>query len=484
MITPSRRTFTNAAVLLGVGLFALGGTALIPPLAWAERQLVKAFAGLVDPAERIIDGRGSLREPWTRRSATPPEATPPPRILTIDDDPDQWFSSSPLSPVDHALIFARLREAGHKVLGVGHLMAWDEPEPLAMEALRKQLDRFDAAVLALPLARGAAGEPVPASFLRMSLAESAVQGDTSSFPRVNRLAVPNAELGGGRSLAGFSLLENEADPGDGRHHLVARWNDRILFAFPLAVEIAAQGLEPSEVIIEPGKEIRLGKGGPAFPIDAFGRSPAAAYPLAIDIPAMRLISEKNPVPAVGGVLVTRDVRSGLGEAEKSWSDGLAEIVHALRTAPRFERVTELKRPDPLLELALVTVLVFFATWASRLERLPWRIVAALAVVGLGAELLHLFASRCDAWLPPLAMLGPGLVSLVLLFRKDEVVEAGPPPESAPLSEKPARKAAKRATHKTAAAAPATDVPAKKSAAKKTARKSPRKPAADDADSVD
>ena len=33
-----------------------------------------------------------------------------------------------------------------------HLMAWDEPEPLAMDALRKQLDRLDAAVLALPLA--------------------------------------------------------------------------------------------------------------------------------------------------------------------------------------------------------------------------------------------------------------------------------------------------------------------------------------------
>ena len=516
MTTPSRRTFTNAAVLLGVGLFALGGTALIPPLRWVERQLVKGFAGMVDPAERIIDGRGSHEDPWTRRSATPPEATPPPRFLTIDDDPDQWFSSSPLSPVDHALIFARLREAGHAVLGVGHLMAWDEPEPLAMEALRKQLDRFDAAVLAQPLARGAGGEPVPAPLLRMSLAESAVKGDASSFPRVNRLAVPNAELGGSRSLAGFSLLENEADPGDGARHLVARWNDRILFAFPLAVEIAALGLDPAAVTIEAGKEIRLGAGGPVFPIDAFGRTPAAAYPVAIDIPAMRLISEKNPVPAAGGVLVTRDVRSELPAAEKAWSDSLAGIVQALRAATRFERATELRRPDPLLELALVAGLAFFATWASRLERPLWRIVTALAVVGLGAELLHLFAARRDAWLPPLAMLSPGLVALGLALRKEESVEVSAPipipdvapsepvpseavaptettpPETAP-PEKPARKAAKRAPRKIAAAEPAPEVPAKKAAkkapakktaAKKTARKSARKPAADEADPAD
>ena len=511
MTTPSRRTFTNAAVLLGVGLFALGGTALIPPLRWVERQLVKVLAGAVDPAERIIDGRGSHEAPWTRRSATPPEATPPPRFLTIDDDPDQWFSSSPLSPVDHALIFARLREAGHGVLGVGHLMSWEAAEPLAMEALRKQLDRFDAAVLALPLARGAGGEPVPAPLLRMSLAESAVKGDASSFPRVNRLAVPNAELGGSRTLAGFSLLENEADPGDGGRHLVARWDDRILFAFPLAVEVAALGLDPAAVTIEAGKEIRLGKGGPVFPIDAFGRTPAAAYPVSIDIPAMRLISEKNPVPAAGGVLVTRDVRSELPAAEKAWSDGLAGIVQALRAATRFERATELKRPDPLLELALVAGLAFFATWATRLERPLWRIVATLAVVGLGAELLHLFAARRDAWLPPLAMLSPGLVALGLALRKEEPVEVSAPasivdvapPEPVPAEagapleisspEKPARKAAKRAPRKVAAAEPAPEVPAKKAAkkapakkaaARKAARKSARKPAADDAGPAD
>ena len=176
MSTPSRRTFTHAAVLLGAGLFAIGGVSLIPPLRALERWMVKGLAFTVDPVDTILDGSGLQESPWTRRKSVPPPVQTPPRLLNIDDDPEGYFSTSPLAPIDHSVIFAGLSEAGHKVLGVGHLMAWDDPEPLAMEALRKQLDRFDAAVLALPLARGAQPDPVAAPFLRWSVLESDAQG--------------------------------------------------------------------------------------------------------------------------------------------------------------------------------------------------------------------------------------------------------------------------------------------------------------------
>jgi hypothetical protein len=39
------------------------------------------------------------------------------------------------------------------------------------------------------------------------------------------------------------------------------------------------------------------------------------------------------------------------------------------------------------------------------------------VAGLGAEFLYLFAARQNAWLPPLAMLCPGMISLGLCFWK-------------------------------------------------------------------
>jgi hypothetical protein len=423
--TPSRRTFAHAAALLGIGLFALGATPRIPPLRSIERQMVKAVAIAVDPIDTILDGNGSLDQPWTRRKAIPPVAiTPPPRVLNIDDDPDGYFSTSPLAPIDHALIFARLSDAGHRILGVGHLMAWDETEPLAMDALRKQLDRFDAAVLALPLARGAIPEPVAAPFLRWSLPESEAEGNAAALPQVNRIAIPNAEQGGDKSVAGFSLLENESDPGEGTQPLLARWGDRIIFGFPLALEIAAEGLAPADVRIHLGKEIRIGAAGPVVAIDEFGRGAVAPGVEAIEAPVKRLISE-GAEPPKSRPLLTRDRRPGLAPADKAWSDQLPGRIQALRNAPRYEPATILRRPDALLEMLLVSLLAFAATWATSLRSLPWRIVAAVLTAGLASELLYLFASRQNLWLPPLALLSPALIALGLSFRKSEPAEPGP-----------------------------------------------------------
>ena len=433
MSTPSRRTFTHAAVLLGAGLFALGGVSLIPPLRALERWMVKGLAYTVEPetADIILDGNGSQKSPWTRRKSVPPPVQTPPRVLNIDDDPEGYFSTSPLAPIDHSLIFAGLSEAGHKVLGVGHLMAWDDPEPLAMEALRKQLDRFDAAVLALPLARGANPEPVATPFLRWSVPESEVQGKVSALPQVNRIAVPNAEQGGAKSLAGFSLLENESDPGADKQPLLARWDDRIVFAFPLAVEIAAEGLTPADVMIEIGKEIRLGPAGQVIGIDEFGRGSVVPGVEAIEIPAKRMVSE-GPESPKSKPLLTRDIRAGLSDADKAWSDQLPGRIQALRAAPRYQPAAILPRPDALLELLLVSLLALAGTAATALGSLRWRIVAAVMIAGLGFEFLYLFASRQNAWLPPVAMLCPGFIALGLSFWKNERH-----PESATASETPA-----------------------------------------------
>jgi hypothetical protein len=422
--TPSHRTFTHAAVLLGAGLFALGATSLITPLQSLERQMVKTLAFAVEPVETILDGDGSAKKPWTRRKATPAISAPPPRLLNIDDDPEGYFSASPLAPVDHAVIFSSLHEAGHRVIGVSHLMAWEDSEPLAMDALRKQLDRFDAAVLALPLARGAVPEPVAAPFLRWSILESDALGNVSALPQVNRIAVPNAEQGGSKSVAGFSLLENESDPGDAVQPLLARWGDRIVFSFPLA----AEGLTPADVIVHVGKEIRIGKAGPVIPIDGFGHGEVAPGVEAIEAPAKRIVSE-GPEPPKSKPLLTRDTRDDLSAADKAWSDRLAGRVQALRTATRYEPTVPLPRPDALLELLLVSLLALAGTAAAGLRSLPWRIVASVMVVGLGTEFLYLFAARQNAWLPPLAMLCPGLIGLGLSFWK-----SGATPASAPLRE--------------------------------------------------
>jgi hypothetical protein len=229
-------------------------------------------------------------------------------------------------------------------------------------------------------------------------------------------------------VAGFSLLENESDPGDAVQPLLARWGNRIVFSFPLAVEIAAEGLTPADVIVHVGKEIRIGKAGPVIPIDGFGHGEVAPGVEAIEAPAKRIVSE-GPEPPKSKPLLTRDTRDDLSAADKAWSDRLAGRVQALRTATRYEPTVPLPRPDALLELLLVSLLALAGTAAAGLRSLPWRIVASVMVVGLGTEFLYLFAARQNAWLPPLAMLCPGLIGLGLSFWK-----SGATPASAPLRE--------------------------------------------------
>jgi hypothetical protein len=437
---PSRRTFVNAAAILGVGLFALGGVSMIPSLRDLEREMVKAISLHLDPAESAFSGNGSQEKPWRRWKAKPAVVPEPVRLLSIDDDPERWYASSPPSPVDCALIFARLRETGHTTVGCGYLMAWEEAEPLAVLALRKQLDRLDAAVLGLPLARGATAEPLPAAFLRLSMDAEEIDGDSSPLPQVNRVAVPDAELGGERTLAGFTLLENEPDAGDGRRHLLARWGDRIIFALPLATEIAALKVDPAEIRILAGKEIRLGIGGPVIPIDEFGRTPIAPDTAPIDTPAWKLVSEDNPVPPASDPLLIRDHRAELSDADRAWSDGLAGIAHALRAAPRYEKSVVLPRPETLTEIGLLGLVAFFATWAASLDRFGWRLLVGVMTAAFSAEIVYLLASRQNLWLPPLAVAVVAVTSLALSFipsgepaPQAEVSPPASPPETPPVA---------------------------------------------------
>ena len=150
-----------------------------------------------------------------------------------------------------------------------------------------------------------------------------------------------------------------------------------------------------------------------------------------------------------------------------------------------------------MELVLVLAMVFFGTWATCQKHLAWRIVSALMLAGLGAQLLYLFAARQNLWLPPLAILSPGVTALGLAFmgeKRAKKAEATaqvevPAPEPAAVSgeradgsvpsdgsdgtpaeeeppKKPARKAAKKAARKTAAKKAAKNAPAKKAARKK------------------
>lgn len=407
-----RRPLVNAAVILGVGVFALGAAPSIPVLSKAGLKLVEKLGLKLDPTPSAFSGDGSPEQPWQRWKSKPAPPQEPIALLTIDQDEDGRFSSSPPSPVDLAVVFKILHEAGHRHLGCGYLMAWEQPDSLGRKAVRQRLDAFDSAVLGLPLSRGAAGQPLPSAFLRMSVEASQIQGDTSVLPQVNKVASPEAELGGAKSQAGFTLLENEL-PAKDSQPLLARWGDRIVFALPLAAEIAALGIDPAEVKVTLGHEIRVGLDGPVVPIDALGRTAPVAAPLVVDTPAWKLIDKVIPAPSASSPLLIRDGRLDLPAPEGQWSESLPGMAQAIRSAPRYERPLTLQRLPVLAELALILLIAFFAAWATWIRNFFWRILAVGLAAAFAAELLYLLSAHRNLWLPPLPVAGMCGASLLL-----------------------------------------------------------------------
>lgn len=436
-----RRPLVNAAVILGVGIFALGAAPSIPALSKLGLKLVGQLGHKLDPTPSAFTGDGSPDQPWQRWKSKPTPANEPVALLSIDADEGSYFSASPPAPADCVIIFKRLSDAGHRSIGCGYLMAWEEPDPLAMTALRMQLDRFDAAVLGLPLSRGAAGEPLPSAFLRLSVEASQVEGDISSLPQVNKMAAPKAELGGQRTKAGFTLLENEL-PAKDSQPLLARWGDRIVFALPLASEIAALGIDPADVKISLGHEIRVGLDGPVIPIDSFGRGAIAAGAEVVDTPAWKLISEDRPVAPAASPLLLRDRRLDLPERESQWNDSLPGLARAIRSAPHYERPLTLHRLPVLAEMALILVIAFFAAWATWIRNVFWRILAVVLAAGFAIELLYLLSAHRNLWLPPLPVASMCVASLLLslYLERSKQPAVNPRPWESPDFQPPVRPA--------------------------------------------
>ncbi len=435
-----RRPLVNAAVILGVGIFALGAGPSIPFLSRAGLRLVEQLGLKLDPTPSAFSGDGSPEQPWQRWKSKPAPPPEPVVLLSVEQGEQGWFSTFPPAPVDCAVVFKRLREAGHRNIGCGYLMAWDEANAVGVNAVRLHLDSFDTAVLGLPLSRGAAGEPLPSAFLRLSVEADKVEGDVSALPQVNKLAAPRAELGGERSLAGFTVLENERIPEEGPQPLLARWGDRIVFALPLASEIAALGISPSEVKITLGREIRVGLDGPVVPIDSLGRAVPVHAGEVVDTPLWKVASGEIPVPSANFPLLIRDSRPDLPRAEELWSKGLPDLAQAIRSAPRYERPLVLHRLPVLAEMALILLIAFFTAWATWVRNIFWRLLVVVMAAGFAGELLYLLSSERNLWLPPLPIAGMCGASLLLSFywERSKQPAANPRPWESPDFQPPVR----------------------------------------------
>ncbi len=452
-----------------------------------DKAAFTTIAGSFANPPYFVSGHGSHAKPWKLRTLPAdqkPDKRQAPVIVSLGDDVDGFFQTSPPSPVDLAVVLTNFQRLGAKKAATAGVLAWEKPDVIGLAALDKAIGNFDSLVMAAPLSRGPVAETMPPAFRKASVSVDSIKEDASSLPVVNRIPLPGVILGNKNTMAGFQTLESET--ASDAPPLLARWEDRVVFAFPLLTVLLRLDLGVDQMEIRPGKFIRLGPDGPTVPIDRYGRLVSELRPVSpyAVIPAEDLIDgsdELFPKQAPEPVIL-RDDRSAAEPATRAFSQNLATVIASI-ASDESQAARAYHRPGPGAEAAMILLtaiaLAAFAGLTAFSRNIAFLTIAAVC---LAAQTIGMAAA--DAWLPGLHLLAAVLGAFVLARNpsspqqspEEPVVETPPPaaPDSepeAPVEPEPEKpKAAPRAKKTATPKAAAKKAPAKKAPAKKTARK--------------
>ena len=470
-------------VLLGAAAAALLGWLGLPGTALDRAAFSGVVRGFANPP-LFISGNGSQATPWKLRtfaSRNQADKRQTPVIVSLGDDPAGFFQSSPPSPIDLAVMLSNFQRLGANQAASAVVLAWDSPDPIGLAALDKAIRGFDSLVMAAPLARGAVPEPMPAAFRQASVPLESARGDISALPMVNRIPLSGVILGGPNTAAGFQTLDSE--PGSKLAPLLARWEDRVVFAFPLLCALQRLDLPLTGVDIRLGESIHLGPNGPIIPIDRFGR---LAVPLQAVAPYAEIAAESLIDGAAGLIpphapqpVVLRDDRSAAEPATRAFSKKLPALIAALASDSGLVPARDYHRLLPDRELAALLLVALALTALCALPAVP-RNLGFLTISGACLAGQCLAAGAAGLWLPGL----PALAAIAAAWALSATIAgtpAAPRPPPAPVTEHPTRGKSKPtpqlAAHPAIEAAPeAAPEPAPEPPAPQKTPKPARKPA--------
>ena len=401
--TSQRRLWVwcGAAATAGACWLGMPGTA-IDRLAFTA--VVRGFAN----PPMLIAGQGISNNPWqirTLAATTRADTRQAPVIVALGDDPTGFFQSTPPSPIDLAVILTNIQRLGAKQAATAAVLAWDTPDPIGLAALDKALGRFDSLVMTAPLSRGAVPAAMPPAFRLASVPLESVHGDPASLPVVNRIPLPGVILGGATTLAGFQVLE--AEPASKFAPLMARWEDRVVFAFPLLCAMQRLKLPLVGIEIQLGEYLKLGSNGPIIPIDRYGRlavplTTIAPYAL---IPAETLIDGNSGlIPRLAPPpIVLRDDRSAAEPATRAFALQLPALIAAMAADSILTPARDYLRLPPGWE---ILVLLLVSLTLGALGDLPTgvRRIGFLTITGYCLAAQYIAVGVTGYWLPGLPAL--------------------------------------------------------------------------------
>lgn len=406
--------------------------AWLPGTAVDEKVFKLVVRGFANPPF-FVSGSGKQGDPWKLRTFEPTaksDTRHAPIVISLDDDVEGFFQSSPPSPIDLAVIFSNLQRLGVKNASSSAVLAWSDPDPIGLMALDKAISRFDSVVMAAPLSRGAVPEAMPEAFRNASLPISAVTGSTSELPLVNRIPIPGVILGKTNTLAGFQSLESEKNTGF--TPLLARWDDRVVFAFPLLTVMRHLDLPLDGMEIRLGEFLKLSPQGPTVPIDSFGRLgvPLKSLPALQVIRAEALIDADQDVfpPSAKGPLVLRDDRSAAEPRTRTFSRQVAAMITAISSDAGLSETRAFHRIPAFWEVTLMLMIALIPLAAGRLSSFASHIVFMI-VAGGGITAQVIAAGTAAIWLPGLPCTA-ALLAGWAIFAPREINPAAALPEIA------------------------------------------------------
>ncbi|MGL5016549.1 MAG: hypothetical protein ACRDBP_00325, partial [Luteolibacter sp.] len=390
----------------------------------------------------FISGAGSVPEPWklqTFSANKKPDQRQAPVIVSLGDDLEGFFQSSPPAPIDLAVIFSNFQRLGAEKAATAAVFAWEKPDPVGLAAFEKSLAGFDSLVMAVPLSRGVVAAQMPPSLRRASIPTSRIQGDPSTLPLVNRLPIPGIILGGEPTIAGFSVLESE--PSLRLLPLLARWEDRIVFSFPLLTVLQRLDLPLDGIEVRLGEFLKLGPSGPIIPIDGSGRlaMPVKSLAAYAEISAAALIDGGDdlfPKQAPDPVIL-RDDQSAAEPATRAFSKSLSATVAFIASSGGLTEAAAFHRlPEGWEMLYLAGVVLILTALCSVSAFVRYLCITATLAVLLTAQWVSFgFAS---VWLPGL----PALAAILAAFVTAKVIQprliqqaAAPQPVPDPVPER-------------------------------------------------
>lgn len=393
-------------VLLASGAAAFGVWKSVPGSRWDSVAFTTVASGFMNPP-LFVTGQGTRAEPWRLKGFSSQPRTDKreaPVIVSLGDDLQGIFQSSPPSPIDVAVIFRNFQRLGARKAATAVVLSWETPDPIGLAALEKTLGRFDSLVMAAPLSRGAVASPLPPAFRRASVPLANVLGDASLLPVVNRIPIPGVVLGDDNTAAGFSVLDTET--GARPDLLFARWDDRVVLSFPLLVVMQRLNLPAEKVEIRLGEYVKLAADGPVIPIDEFGRLDLPVKKLAAfaEISAEALIDggdELFPKQAPDPVIL-RDDRSAAEPSTREFSREISGIIAAIASDDALTPSVGYPRLPEKWELGVLGGFVLTMVAFCGLAAFP-RWMVGFTLIGLAVAGQWIGFGMAEVWLPGFSM---------------------------------------------------------------------------------